>query len=133
MTGNKLLTWASALSLGPLMIAGAAYADLVVVDQKGTSYAKDQKLSDDAALDVKRGARLTLKRLPDGTDHTIEGPFTGVLGSYKAKANCSTWDVACKLGFGESSKKEDVAPVPGGTRGPVESAPGGTRGTQAPE
>jgi hypothetical protein len=130
MTDIKLLSLAGAFSLGSMAIAVAAHADLVVVDQQGTVYTKDQKFSDDAALEVPNGARLTLKRLPDGTDHVIEGPHQGAFGSYKAKIDCSTWDLLCKFGFGDG-RKDTGGGVPGGTRsGPVEPAPGGTRGME---
>ncbi len=106
-----------AIAAALVLSAGAAHADLLVVEQSGTGYKAQQKLGDSALLKVPAGAHVKFRRLPDGTDIVIEGPFEGPISKYR-KGDCAWWNPACKA---------DNPVTPGGTRGAV-PAPGATRG-----
>jgi len=107
-------------ALAVIFIAGAttAHAELVVMEQKGTGYKEKQQLSDGATLSVPAGAYVKFRRMPDGADVVVDGPYDGALVNYKAKGGCQWWNPACK---------PEKTPTPGVTRGPV-PAPGATRG-----
>lgn len=118
--GSKMHSIAFAALL--LVGAGAAHADLVVVSQNGTGYKKDQKLTDGAKLDVPQGGSLTLRRVPEGTEVTIDHAYSGTLADYKQASKCPWYNPLC--GGGDSSA---TGGTPGGSRGSGQS-PGGTRG-----
>lgn len=118
MSGWRLAVLAAALG----SIATAARADLVVVTQEGTPYKAEQKLADEAALDVPAGARLQVRRLPEGTTVEIKGPYKGKLQDYAASKDCPWWNLLCK--------KTDDGTARGGVRGDPEPDTGGTRGLQ---
>lgn len=107
------------IAVAAIVIAGAsaARADLLVIEQSGTGYRAQQKLRDGASLNVPAGAHVKFRRLPEGTDIVIEGPFDGPISTYK-KGDCAWWNPACK---------KDNPVTPGGMRGAV-PAPGATRG-----
>lgn len=126
---------AGAFALGvalALTASSAARAELVVVEQTGTTYTANQKLGDDAPLNVPAGARLKLKRLPDGANVEVAGPHKGPLATYKAGADCNWWNPLCKSGkSGAEGGTRGVTPSPGATRGPI-PAEGSTRGATTP-
>jgi len=103
--------------------ASAAQAELVVVSQSGTVYKPDQHLSDEATLVVPKGARLKLKRLPDGKDVELQGPYKGALADYKTPSGCPWWKPFCK-----PDKGEEPGAVRGVRPGAIEEEQGATRG-----
>lgn len=110
------------LALGAL----PAQAELVVVGESGTSYKVDQRLGDDAKLEVPKGGSVTLKRLPDGNTVVVDGPYSGALSGYAPKSGCPWWNPFCKNDNGTGTGgTRGLSP---GDEGGEEQESGGTRG-----
>jgi len=110
MSSQSIASQILAGSIFFVAFAGTARADLIVVEQNGTDYKIQQRLSDDSSLKVPPGARVKFKRLPDGVYVIVDGPYDGSLANYRVKGGCPWWNNACK---------SEKTPTPGGTRGPA--------------
>jgi hypothetical protein len=104
--------------------AGAAHAELRVVESSVPAIAADAVFADSAVFDVAAGQKLKFLKTPGNSTHDIAGPYKGTLDAYQP---------AC--GWMEKLKGKcggQAGDVEGGTRN-VKPVMGGTRGLTLPK
>jgi len=122
---------AAIISVALLVMAMPARAELIVISSNTPAFTAGTKLTDDVQLNLPKGASLKLLKQPEGTTHSLKGPYKGTLKAYANRPK-SLWE---KL-FGRKGSASnpiggvpDASPPVGGTRGARQPAPmGGTRG-----
>jgi hypothetical protein len=103
--------------------AGAALAELRVIETTVPSIAADAVFADAAVFDVAAGQKLKFLKTPGNSTHDIAGPYKGTLDAYQP---------ACGLMDKLRGKCGQPADAEGGTRN-VKPVMGGTRGFTAPK
>ena len=101
----------------------AAHADLEVLSSSASEITVGTVLSDDAVIKIPDGSQLQLVRSPQGTTHTLSGPFEGTLNDYENRPQCAWWQNI--LGMCVKQPRDPLGGVEGGVRGKPQA--GGTR------
>jgi hypothetical protein len=113
------LVWIAGAAAAVLLgtTAGAALAELRVIESTVPSIGADAVFQDSTVFDVAAGQKLKFLKTPANSTHDIAGPYKGTLDAYKPACG---WMEKLRGSCGQNTDVEggtrSVKPVMGGSR-----------------